>query len=115
MESLNLLSAKTSIQIKNSQTCKEMENCDPYSRKEIIQQKHSQGTHILELAEKNFIVAIINTFENLKENIAKMSEQVNQVGVLEPTRLRNEKLTDWPNIKLEATEERVSELEDRPM
>lgn len=32
------------------------------------------GTHMLEVAEKNFIVAIINMFEDLKENIAKISE-----------------------------------------
>lgn len=36
----------------------------------------SQITQILELAEKNFTVAIINMFEDVKEKIANMTDQV---------------------------------------
>lgn len=53
----------------------------PLLKKKITQQ-NSKVTQMLELADWKFMVltAIINIFEELKENVAIMSEEVENLG-----------------------------------
>lgn len=54
--------------------------CEPYSREKAIMETNLKVTQILELTDKNFKVAIITMFKDMKENILGMNDSIENVS-----------------------------------